>query len=101
MEIAKNTGKSDATINDPVNVDSPEDLVSTTANYDHYVKQLAILGNTKGIHQRIHDNILVGDVLLAWVHFRIAFHQIRIYNKLDLVRPYILWMGQSQTKIRR
>ena len=41
MEIAKNTGKSDATINDPVNVDSPEDLVSTTANYDHYVKQLA------------------------------------------------------------
>ena len=41
IELAKNAGKSDATINDPVNLDSPEDLVSTTANYDHYVKQLA------------------------------------------------------------
>ena len=41
IDLAKNEGKSDAIINDPVNVDSPEDLVSTTANYDHYVKQLA------------------------------------------------------------
>ena len=41
IDLAKNAGKSDATINDPVNLDSPENLVSTTANYDHYVKQLA------------------------------------------------------------
>ena len=42
MDIAKSSAlKSDADINDPQNLDSPEDLVSTSANYDHYVEQLA------------------------------------------------------------
>ena len=41
MDLAKTVGKSDAVINDPQNLDSPEDLVSSTVNYDHYVEQLA------------------------------------------------------------
>ena len=55
------------------------------------------LGHPQELHQEIYFHVLVGDVFLADLHVWIAIYEIRIYNKLDLVRPSIVWLGQSKT----